>query len=447
MDTISSEISDGSFWSGAYQALACSSDYNSFENCYGERIVAACADDFPSCSFIQFLSKCLKSGRSSSHPERDIGRAAHPKVQVDRGQCARRAADFVASSAGPLLLRLMQRAASVPGYYAYFILILLKDVLKEIRSKSSDFPLVGAAAASLNLFAAHYSYSPVAVKLMDVSRILIEESTLLHCSQSESVLILASVIQSYALIFSAVRLRTTDEVICDCRLLSREGPSARKAAAELSMAAMGLLSRAAAIALYPDVEIEQKEGILQILIAADKLLCDIYSDHNLWDVLTELSDDDSALLLFLLDTLEVLLRLNFIITAHDSVSPYKSLLENFRRHELDPVLMFEWLITVALCLDMSVLVDLISGSETVALKYTLRIVSYLKSHCLKGLYANESQLQRSLQELSALLYKLNKKRVLPFDATYLIESIDCILTSANLLDQRGIVVDILVIKT
>lgn len=416
---------DCALWNAAYVCFK--NNPNEFEALYRASVSEAAF----TCSFVQFLSRCLKFNRKGSHPERDIG-----LTEASRVEETRETMDLLMLAVDRVLPQLLPQISDVPGFFAYFILVLLKDVLKEMHRIHMPHPLILQAAQSLQQFSCHYCYQPVAIKILDVATILVGQECLDCCSRSDSLLVCETVIRSHYIILRIIEssedLEQTSE--CICRLISRAGQRRCRAVADLLLSLIRLLNRLFTIHLYPESEAtEFSVPLANLLSAAFQLLHDILNIYVIDDLLVALSENDSSLMLLLLDSLECFLRLNIIVDRRpDNVSVYESFVNFMKRSNLGPVHMFLWLLKNGVCTDMSVLVDLISGSETVALKYTLRIIKYLNSHTSEVIAANgrsttdTTLLMSCLSELDEKLQKLNRKGMLPFNANLLSRNLQAI---------------------
>lgn len=120
------------------------------------------------------------------------------------------------------------------------------------------------------------------------------------------------------------------------------------------------------------------------------------SDH----MLQGLAEDDSALITFLLHLFDVFSRLSALAASLPDGCEHKGALSRFisllNSIDLDPLSTFVWFIREALCADATVLLDLVTSTETEALLYLLRICKLLctapehllKSRCIDSDFNN-----------------------------------------------------------
>lgn len=421
---VQTELSETREWSSAYLCYQHSPER--FAATHRTPLLTACQHPAPSCSLVQFLSRCLKLGRAHSHPERNIGRAAAVHTRQDSGN---RQDGIIIECALALLPNALLRMENAPGHYAYFVLILLKDILKGHTPERASFSAL-YIAQSLHVFSGHVSYGPALAKLMELCMALIDEKCLEAYSIHESLDVFTAVLATFAAIAENTDFRSPESHE-KCKFIEKEAFGGCFAAAYLFSSVLRLLNRTLAIRLYPDLDMEKDVYLVESLCnQVDVMLRSIIGTCGAGDILAILSEDDPSLMLVLLGMLEIQLRLS-VVSEHDHVTKnsYSSLLQLFRENGFDPTTTFLWFINDGLCMDTSVLVDLVSSSETVALKYVLRIVKYVKLNFveLQQTEGGAETVELFLGKFSTTLRKLQCRKVLPFKAEALCLSIDDVL--------------------
>jgi hypothetical protein len=440
---VATEIAESNKWSRAFHCFK--SEPNIFFAEYALELTAAAANPIPTCSFIQFLSRCLKIDRTQSHPEREIGRESdtdaasglHGSSSVSSSSLK----DGILCCAMAFVPGLLRGAGRLRGHHAYFLLILLKDVIKEIRGTPRIGPFVAQSSVSLHLFLCHCDYGPAAAKLVEVLTLLVDDSTLGPCDVGDKIAVFKCSLNICSVIVSRINDSSCQDrtLVSDCSFLARSGLESNQNVAIIFLPVMKLLNGIVTVKLYPELEscTVQKSELSAMSIDLDQLLKCIFSVRPVPALLAALSESDPSLVLTMLLTIEVHLRLDIIINQA-GVDPltresriYSSLLQTITDNKLEPIQMFMWLIKDALCYDASVLIDLLCGSETVALKYILRVVKYMKTNPTRltkiahGVAAEP--LTAFLKALVDSLLKLNRRQMLPFNAKPLCDSIGNIL--------------------
>jgi hypothetical protein len=396
------------------------------------------------CSFVQFLSRCLKLSRQASHPERKVGRSTELLPNED-GDVIRKICIGITMELTEHIPTVIKSLNGLPDYHIYFVLILLKDYLKEsVLPSSIHSPtfsdIVPIIAEGLSALDDALTYRPVAGKTSEVFMLLLSSrfSSVLRPLPLRIRLIGAVI--AWIVKVGDRSCRETHAISCAATdfpaLVGRErGLDATFMITPFTVAlneTLKLRLEAAASAsgcsMADSTTLDRDAHSLRLFFE------EYISRRPIDAYILELSSSDAEVVKFLLNVVELFLRLEEVIKSlqgdsdSDKLQIYNGLREVIVRYGFEPASTFVIFIEIVLCFDPLVLVDLVSNNETVALEYTIRIVKYinLRRDLFRDILINSQQQQcyaikasarqfiRFLRSFRDKLIKLNDSRVLPF---------------------------------
>lgn len=378
---------------GKYCLLKMASEILNQEFCNNRKLV----------SFLQLLSKLLKHNRSASHPEREIGKShgktSHHNINV------REITNIGVVNMHLYLCKIemssicdQNTAMILSQNDTFFIYSFVLDVLKECKLPQKKHSLCESRDDHIfkvvNTIVEHFekvnigyvlNYSPTRHKLNDIVNVLLqlpvfERNDTINFYQRLSAFIVKICCESDDT--SAASANNSHSSYFHCSFIENNSNT-------FTVHGVHLLTHIINNTLiYVSTSDGNQLSTTSINSFLEKITTEyvnIVRARGMYEILKLLSEDDKEVISFLINVIENILRFEYFLgVSKDSVIQLdmqllKSIYNKLQDCGNDVVVLFLYFITDIICYDSTVLLDLLISNETLALKYLLRVTSYLES--------------------------------------------------------------------
>ncbi len=402
---------------GKYCLLKISSEILNQEDCNNRKLV----------SFLQLLSKLLKHNRSASHPEREIGKSrsksSHHNIDVrEIINIGVVNMHLYLHKIEMISINYQNTAIVLSQNDIFFIYSFVLDILKVCKVPKKKHSLHESyddhMVKVVNTIVEHFekvnigyvlNYSPIRHKLCDIIKVLLqmpvfERNDTISFYKRLSAFIIKICGESDDTL--AALVNNDHFNYFHCSFIENDNYTFTAHGAHLLTQ---IINSTLIYVSTSDINPLSMTSINRFLEEITTEYLKIIQARGIYEILKQLSEDDKEIISFLVDIIENILRFEYLLGDSNHLEIQldmrllNSIYDNLQECGSNVLVLFLYFITDIICYDSTVLLDLLISNETLALKYLLRVTSYLES-----MINNISNVPENV-DLYDLFYKSLKK--------------------------------------